>query len=109
MMQTIWRDVKYGVRMLVKSPGFSLVAILTLALGIGAVTTIFSVVDAVLLQPLPFAEPSRIVAIGGIDTRNNEHDRALSYLDFADLRKENRTMESMAAHSSGDFTLIGAG
>jgi putative ABC transport system permease protein len=109
MMQTIWQDVRYGLRMLAKSPGFSAVAILTLALGIGANTTIFSVVDAVLLRPLPFSEPSRLVAIGGIDTKNNEHDRALSYLDFVDLRKGNRTMESMAAYSSGDDTLTGAG
>jgi predicted permease len=95
--------------MLAKSPGFAAVAILTLALGIGATTTIFSVVNAVLLQPLPFPEPNRLVSAVGIDARNNEHGRPLSYPDFVDLRKQNRTLESIAAYDSADFTLTGAG
>jgi predicted permease len=95
--------------MLAKSPGFAAVAILTLALGTGATTTIFSVVNAVLLQPLPFPEPNRLVSAVGIDTRNNEHGRALSYPDFADLRKQSRTLESLAAFTDADFTLTGAG
>jgi putative ABC transport system permease protein len=109
MMQTIWQDVRYGLRMLAKAPGFTAVAIFTLALGIGATTTIFSVVHAVLLQPLPFPEADRLVAAAGIDTRNNEHGRPLSYPDFADLRKQTRSLESLAAYSSADFTLTDAG
>ena len=108
-MNAIWQDLRYGLRMLAKSPGFAAVAILTLAVGIGANTTIFSVVNAVLLRPLPFPEPERLVSVGGIDLRNNEHDRALSYPDFVDFRKQNRTLESLAAYSSGDATLTNAG
>ena len=96
-MQAIWQDVRYGLRMLAKAPGFAAVAIFTLALGIGATTAIFSVVHAVLLQPLPFPEPDRLVAAIGTDARNNERGRPLSYPDFADLRKQSRTLESLAA------------
>jgi len=108
-MQTLWQDLRYGLRMLAKAPGFAAVAIFTLALGIGATTTIFSVVHAVLLQPLPFPEPERLVAATGSDARNNEHGRPLSYPDFADLRKQSRTLESLAAYDSADFTLTGGG
>src|SRR5450755_2730512 len=108
-MQTFWHDMRYGLRMLVKNRGFSAVAILTPALGIGANTTIFSVVNAVLLQPLPFFEPDRLVSAVGIDARNNEQGRPLSYPDFADLRAQSRTLESLAASSDADFTLTGSG
>jgi putative ABC transport system permease protein len=108
-MHSFLQDIRYGLRMLAKSPGFSAVAILTLALGIGANTTIFSVVNAVLLRPLPFSEPERLVSAFGIDARNNEHGRPLSYPDFADLRKQNRTMDSMAANTEMGFTLTEAG
>src|SRR5262249_45512782 len=95
--------------MLAKQPGFTAIAVLTLALGIGANTAIFSIVNAVLLRPLPFPEPERLVAVQGIDLRNGERGRPLSYPDFADLRSQSRTLESAAAYTSGSFTLTEAG
>jgi putative ABC transport system permease protein len=108
-MLTMWQDIRYALRMLSKSSGFTAVVILTLALGIGANTAIFSVVSAVLLRPLPFSQPDRIVSIHGIDVRNGETGRPLSYPDFADLQSQSNTLESVAAYDDGTATLTGAG
>src|SRR5438067_1273792 len=92
-------DLRYGLRQLLKHPAFTIIAILTLALGVGANTAIFSVVNSVLLKPLPFPEPDQLIALGNIDTRQKGQTdlNALSYPDFFDFRDQNRTLASIAA------------
>jgi putative ABC transport system permease protein len=95
-MQTLFQDLRYGARMLLKNPGFSLIAVLTLSLGIGANVAIFSVVNAVLIQPLPFAEPDRLVWVWG-NIRNGGNRASVSPLDYLDYRAQNTTFEQFAA------------
>jgi macrolide transport system ATP-binding/permease protein len=92
------QDLKYALRMLVKSPGFSLVAILSLALGIGANTAIFSLVNAVLLRPLPVEDPQGLVLVSTTDQRN-PGNLPLSHLNFRDLRAQNAVFTDMASFS----------
>src|SRR5687768_8611639 len=101
------QDLRYGVRMLLKSPGFTLIAILTLALGIGANTAMFSVVNAVLLQPLPFHEPERLVRVWRSSVGNDRSQ--VSFPDFADFRAQQSVFERMAAWRGSDYTLTGVG
>jgi len=107
-MTNLFQDLRYGVRMLVKSPGFTAVAVLTLALGIGANTAIFSVVNAVLLRPLPFPDPDGIVRVVSFRLRDSVGDNA-SYPDFLDWRAQNHVFEHMAAFETGEFTITGRG
>jgi putative ABC transport system permease protein len=95
-MQTLWQDLRYGARVLLKQPGFTLIAIITLALGIGANTAIFGVVNAVLLQPLPFAEPDRLVWVWG-NIRNGGNRASVSPLDYLDYRAQSTSFEQFAA------------
>jgi putative ABC transport system permease protein len=106
----MFQDLRYGVRMLAKNPGFAFVAVLTLALGIGANTAIFSIVNAVLLQPLPFSEPDRLVWVWG-NIRNGGNRASTSPLDYLDYRKQNTTFEHFAATFSIpiSFNLTGSG
>jgi predicted permease len=101
------RDLRYGFRILRKNPGFTTVAVLTLALGIGATTAIFSVVDAVMLRPLPFPTADRLVRISSLIAATGRGDVA-SYPDFLDWRAQSQTFEGMAAFRTKDFTLIGS-
>ena len=100
-------DLKYALRMLFKAPVFSIVAISTLALGIGANTAIFSVVNALLLKPLPFPSPQQLVAIGMVDTREKAAQdlSSLSYPDFFDYREQNRTFQNVAVFRDRGFAL----
>ncbi len=106
-MKTIWQDLRYGVRMLVKSPGFTFVAITALALGIGANTAIFSVVNSVLLRPLPFADSEQLIRIYSTDVKKGRIDHPTSFLNFKDWQKENHMFESMAAYAETSATLTG--
>jgi putative ABC transport system permease protein len=100
-------DIRYGLRQLWKHPAFSIIAVLTLALGIGANTAIFSVVNAVLLKPLPFPQPDQLIAFGMTDTRQKGETNlgSLSYPDFFDFRDQNRTLASAAVYRDRSFAL----
>jgi putative ABC transport system permease protein len=101
-------DIRYGLRQLIKHPAFTIIAVLTLALGIGANTAIFSVVNAVLLKPLPFPNPDELIAIGMTDERAKGTQTELgsmSYPDFFDFRDQNRTLASAAVYRDRSFAL----
>src|ERR1700738_1515950 len=103
-METLFRDVRYGIRSLLKRPGFAAIAVITLALGIGANTAIFSVVNAVLLRPLPYAEAERLFVPWG--TRGDMQDRTnVSYPDFVDWQAQTKTLEHVAAYNSSGLLL----
>jgi putative ABC transport system permease protein len=106
MMHSWLNDVRYGARMLAKSPGFTLVAILTLALGIGANTAIFSVVNSVLLRSLPWREPDRLVMIFEQRPREGVMRNVVSAADFFDWREQSRSFEQLAASYDEVFNLI---
>ncbi|MGH9357930.1 MAG: ABC transporter permease, partial [Terriglobia bacterium] len=106
-MGTIIQDVKFGLRMLARNPGFTAVAIITLALGIGANTTIFSVVNAVLLSPLQFSQPDQLVTIR--PRLKQIGSFAVSYPNFFDWRAQNHVFSHIAAYRGNDFTLTGIG
>jgi putative ABC transport system permease protein len=103
-MQTLLGDLRYGARMLIKKPGFTLVAVITLALGIGANTAIFSVVNAVLLRPLPYPDPDRLVALWIARPERATTSRPVSTPDFEDWRAQNGVFEAMAAFPAVDTT-----
>jgi predicted permease len=111
-MNALWKNARYGLRVLAKSPGFTLVAVLTLALGIGANAAIFSVVYAALLRPLPYYQPDRLVTLGEgrTQTRDNEAvSRNSSDPDFVDWKKTTKSFSSLTAYSFDTFTLAGNG
>ena len=92
-METIWQDVKFGARMLAKSPAFTFVAVLTLALGIGANTAIFSVINGMLLRPLPYSEGERLVFIS--EWAEEVPGMSFSVENFKDLRDQNKVFEAI--------------
>jgi putative ABC transport system permease protein len=108
-METFWQDLRYGARMLFKNPGFALVAVVTMALGIGANTAIFSVVNAVLLRPLPFNSPERLLSLGQTDAEDRASLVQFSFRNFADLREQTKTFERLAAYYNNSVTLTGEG
>jgi predicted permease len=106
-METLLQDLRYGFRMLVKNPGFTAVAVVTLALGIGANTALFSVINGVLLSPLPFPEPDQLVTLH--ENKPNFEGGSLSYPNFLDWQKDNHTFSAMAVGRVYAFSLTGAG
>ncbi|HMD95804.1 MAG TPA: ABC transporter permease [Terriglobia bacterium] len=100
-MRTFLQDLRFGLRMLAKNPGFTAVAILTLALGIGGNVAVFSLLDAVLLRPLPYPQPDRLFRLFPA------HMEASSYPDFRDWQRQSRTFESMAAYEELPINLTG--
>src|SRR5262245_50794861 len=95
-MKTLWQDIRFGVRMLIQKPGFALIAVITLALGIGANTAIFSIVYAVLLRPLPFPEQERIVIAWKKDTITNNPFVELAVAEVRDWEAQNQSFTSLA-------------
>jgi putative ABC transport system permease protein len=109
MIADLCQDLRFGARMLAKQPGFTLIATLTLALGIGVNTAIFSVVDAVLLRPLPFREAERLMMLGTVDSRKGDGLSSVSYPNFVDLRAQSGSFERLAVFRDRSFTLTGSG
>ncbi|MDQ3252890.1 MAG: ABC transporter permease [Acidobacteriota bacterium] len=109
-MKALWQDIRYGIRMLAKKPGFTAIAVLTLALGIGANTAIFSVVNAVLLRPLPFENPERLVLIWMRGVNDPMDRTTASYPDVLDFKNQSQSFSHVAAYTmSGGVALAGEG
>ncbi len=107
LLETLWQDIRFALRMLARAPGFAAIAVLTLALGIGANTAIFSVVNGVLLNPLPYPHPNQLVQIAELYPRIGEI--SISYPNFLDWVRDNHTFQSLAAYRTNNFSLTGAG
>lgn len=107
-MRTFWQDIRYGARVLMKKPGFTLIAVLTLALGIGANTAIFSVINALILNPPHFADAERVVAIWRT-TKDKRVEGYMSYLQWQGLQAQNRSFESIAGYKPNGFTILNDG
>src|SRR5579864_6483496 len=108
-LETLLQDIRFALRMLRKSPGFTAVAILTLALGIGANTAIFSIVDAVLLRAFPYPHPEQLVLVFNAPTKQPDAVLPISYRDFRECREQNRVFSEMAGNAFHDLTLTGEG
>ncbi|HEU4509149.1 MAG TPA: ABC transporter permease [Pyrinomonadaceae bacterium] len=108
-MNTLLQDIRFGVRMLLKSPSISIVATIALALGIGANTAIFSVVNAVLLRPLPFPDPDSLVAVYETVPQRGMLRGSHSYPNFFDVRSQNTTLERVASYHGSNFIMTGRG
>jgi putative ABC transport system permease protein len=107
-LNTVLLDCRYGIRQLRKNPGFTAVVVLTLAVGIGANTAVFSILDAVLLRPLPYQDASRLVKAEGYDVASATLFGTASYPDFSDWGKDNPFFSSLSAYEQKTFNLVGS-
>jgi putative ABC transport system permease protein len=107
MIADLWQDLRFGVRIFVKNPGFTLIAVMTLILGIGANTAIFSVVNAVLLKPLPYEQANRLVFLR--EQAESFGEEAVAYPNFLDWRAQQTVFENIGVYNGGGYTLTGAG
>ena len=108
-LEALWQDLRYGLRQLRKNPGFTVVAVITLALGIGANTTIFSLANAVFFRSFPFPDADRLAFLWQENLRTGETEGAVSYPNYADWRAQSRTFEDMAFITFGKQILTGSG
>jgi putative ABC transport system permease protein len=106
-MNAMLQDVKYGLRMLARNPGFSAVAVVTLALGIGANTAIFSAVNAVLLRPLPYPNSSQLMRVWATNAKSGAHHNVASYPDFTDWSAQNHSFQQIEAYRGQSYNLSG--
>jgi predicted permease len=105
-MSTLMRDIRFSIRTLSKSPGFTLVSVLTMALGIGALSSIFSVVNAVLLRALPYEAPERLVLLDGYSQKDESQHQPLSFLDLRDIGQRQRSFETLAMRSDARSFIV---
>ncbi|HEV2668352.1 MAG TPA: multidrug ABC transporter substrate-binding protein, partial [Blastocatellia bacterium] len=108
-MQNLWQDLRYGARTLLKNPGFTLIAIITLALGIGANTAIFSVADKLLLRTLPVKDPYRLALVSGETVNPKFLNNIFSYPDYVDYRDQNEVFSDLFAFTPTNAVKFGAG
>ncbi len=102
-LERLWQDIVHGRRMLAKNPGFTLVAVLSLAIGIGANSAMFSLADALLLRPLPVLRPSEVVAVGTVESAAGFSQIVASYRDYVDFRDQSKSFEGLAAFADSTF------
>src|SRR5262245_39787687 len=107
-LETLWQDLRFGARMLLKQPGFTAIAALTLGLGIGANISIFSVVNAVLLRPLPYPDSDRLIYLWSAAPKQNISERASAYANFSEWLAQNTSFEDLAVFDPTVVTLTGA-
>src|SRR5437868_7117906 len=105
-MQTLLQDLRYGARMLLRNPGFTIVAVLALTLGIGATTAIFSVVNSVLLKPLPYPESERLVFLS--EWSPQIEGMSIAYPNFIDWREQNDAFENIGVYRRQSYNLTGS-
>src|SRR5215467_2639645 len=109
-MSNLLQDLRFAIRQLRKSPGFALTTILTLALGIGATTAMFSLINSVLLRPLPFPDPDRLMMIAPLEQSPlNTAPTSVSYPDFFDYRSRQHSFDAIASYHRETHTLTGSG